>query len=113
MKKNADINKRHREIEKGINLTVLSAAAQSSACHGCGQTRLIFYCHLFREHRVEALCKECATLRAGGEEKVWVRTEHDVREHWRKDARLKRGRAIAGGGSDAVRPEVDAMTGRD
>ena len=56
------------------NVSVLQAERDACACQCCGQRRRVFNVHFFKENRVEDLCKACTIERAGGPEKVYVRS---------------------------------------
>jgi hypothetical protein len=88
MKRAPDINLVYREIEKGVNLTVIADEPGKAICQKCGKSGLTFNCHLFREGKIEGLCKPCAIERAGGADKVWVRTGEYLRRKWDQNARL-------------------------
>jgi hypothetical protein len=97
-----DINTAHRETEKSVNLTVVNNESRKGACPACGSVSILFNCQLFREeHRpIACFCKSCAVARAGGEEKIWVRSDIFLRRRWErndfgeKPERLKREKAI-------------------
>lgn len=93
---------RYREIEKHIELTVVWADSSLSKCPICGDRRLIFHSHLFRENprQIADLCKSCTIQRAGGEERLFVREEAYLRRKWDQDTlqecRVRRSRGGQG-----------------
>ena len=83
--KTPDINTQMRELEKSKTLTVIDDNPGNTLCQKCGERGLTFCCHLFREPpagKIEELCKPCAIQRAGGEEKVYVRSGEYLRRKW-------------------------------
>lgn len=79
---------KERADEVGLNLTVVSAAERTQLCPGCHERRIVFHCHVFRERKVEDRCKACAIERAGGEEKIFVKTA--AKERWSEGPRRVR-----------------------
>lgn len=82
-KRAPDINARHRETEKSVNVSVIADEPGNSECERCRERGLCFQVHLFRQSKVERLCKPCTIGVAHGEEKVWVRTGEALRKKWR------------------------------
>lgn len=83
--------------ETGINLTVISPSQRDEPCQTCGETRLLFHCHCFREplRPIADLCKSCTIRRADGEEHVWLKTtSKGLREVWARDSRRTQSLAI-------------------
>lgn len=88
--KGQDINAYYRELEREVGLTVISCAPSwdRGACNECGDREMIFHCQTYPDRAIWDLCKECAIKRAGGEEKVYVRTGEYLRRKWFHNARL-------------------------
>jgi hypothetical protein len=73
-----------------LNMSVLDVADRGTACHSCGEAQLVFIVHCINEELrpVAALCKSCAVERAGGEARVWVRSDRGtLRQTWKMGAR--------------------------
>jgi len=78
-----------REAEAKVNVSVIDTADGMPRCSLCGEKRLVFYVHLFREENrpIAALCKDCTIARARGGEKVYVKEAPGpwLRKRWEKD----------------------------
>lgn len=92
------------------NLTVMSTSASDQPCGRCGGRRLLFYSHLFKENKVEALCKPCAIVRAGGEEKIWVHSDTYLQRRWEKNGRLDAPAHIARKRKPHQNPGAEGLT---
>jgi hypothetical protein len=86
--KGTDEHTWYRQIEKEMALAVISSDPEPHRCPVCGEKRLIFQCRVFASRQIEARCKECAIQRAGGPEKIWVRTDEYLRRRWTRNALL-------------------------
>jgi hypothetical protein len=107
----------YRQVEKEIALAVISADPEDAACRQCGSKGLRFQCQVYPSRQIKALCKACAIESAGGEAKVWVRTDEFLRRRWQQNRRLKapsvplhrlRGRSRRKQGSEAI-PSPEAL----
>jgi len=81
-----------REAEAKVNVSVIDTVDSAGSCPVCGERRLVFYVHLFREENrpIAALCKACTIARAGGGEKVYVKEAPGpwLRKRWAADKAL-------------------------
>lgn len=87
----------YRQIERGINLSVISADPQDSICEGCGVQRVIYQAMVYPGRAIVARCKDCCLMLADGSDHLWVRTEAYLREKWTRDGKdpVKSARAKA------------------
>jgi hypothetical protein len=92
VKKDADWQRRFREDEAKVNVGVIDTDETTQPCRACGESRLVFFVHCFREpdRPLAGLCKPCTIARAGGEEKVYVKTAPGpwLRKRWQADQKL-------------------------
>jgi hypothetical protein len=69
------LDRYYRQVEAETSAAVLSTEP-ASQCPGCGGRARLWNVHFFREEGrpVVLLCRDCIIARAGGEEKVWLKT---------------------------------------
>jgi len=77
-----EMHREYREREKTLVLVALDTSDEALPCPDCGKRCRLFSCHLWRERKIVACCRRCATRRAGGEGAIDVR--QGARFHWRK-----------------------------
>lgn len=92
VKQDRDWQKKFREREALVNVSVLDVVEGKRKCSMCAAEALAFYVHCFREDNrpIKVLCKDCTITVAGGDKKVYVREAigPGLRKHWEANRKV-------------------------